>query len=382
MIPRRTNSSCPRPPGTHGERRPCLLRRAVAVCVMPIFILAMWIPAEAGAADGPARAVRQASSAPTSQPAAGSNRGSIGNVSTSRPTSRRRRRVFRFRPLKMRTVQPVRRGVRKATLGAFRTALKLRDLERARDARRIARRGELIDVRLPNSPFQGSSAVSVSAIGGISIPPAADNVPAALRDRIQSIARIAEKDASLAFAMAASLSQRWARPQQSEHIHNQMLEICRKLSKGRGLEPTVAMFRSFVQQIRDEEQHRRAQLRIGRLYYENGDFGKAIVELTINREMAEPTELDAIAGLVKALSLIRLRRSSEAMGLLAWVAGKSPSTPCRARAAFLLGRLNLLYRRHDEARRWLRMTAYQYADQAHAKEALKLLEKLDKQKQR
>lgn len=200
-----------------------------------------------------------------------------------------------------------------------------------------------------------------------------EDTRAGFQDRVHEIATLAKKSPDLALGLAASLCNRWKSPSQSEFIFSQVFKASETFGAGRGLEVRLTMFRSLVQKLKSEELRRRARLKIGRLYYENGDLGKAIVELIVDQQMKHPSHYDTLAGLIKAAVMIRVGQSDKAIPLLEWVATKSPDTRQRARSAFLIGRLCLFRNRDDDARKWLTIVAYQLKDAKYADQAKKLL---------
>lgn len=204
-----------------------------------------------------------------------------------------------------------------------------------------------------------------------SLPP--EDIPAALRDTVRKAMRLANEEPELGFSMAASLCERWDRPPQTEYILSQVLTKCDQMAKGRGPEMVVATFRSFAQQLQGEELHRRAQLKIGRLYYDYNQYGKAVMELTVDPTLKTPSGYDTLAGLVKGVSLMRLGQTEKAFSTLEWVANNSPDTDQRARSALLIGRLKLVHRRQKEAYKWLQKVVQEIPNGVYSEEAKKLL---------
>lgn len=252
-------------------------------------------------------------------------------------------------------------------------------LERTKRMLNAARNSLRLQTRKPK-PTEFSDQIATVSLDNLLSRPnmflLQDDIPAQLKEHISNAVTMAKESPELGFAVAASLCDQWDSPAQSEHIFSELIKTCQQLSRGRGLEMTMVMFRSFIQKLKSEELHRRAQLRIGRLYYENGEFGKAVVELDLDQNVKEPSDSYSLAGLVKAMALIRLGRSAQALSLLEWVATYSQDVKQQARAAFLIGRINLVYNRHDLARKWLKKVAYELADQTHCEQARKLLSQI------
>ena len=201
-------------------------------------------------------------------------------------------------------------------------------------------------------------------------------IPPVLKEETRKMIAVAEQSLELGFGLAASLCKRWNRPDQSEYIFSHVLKACEARSKGRGLEATIVLLRSFIQQLANEELQRRLHLRIGRIYYDNGKYGKVVAELAHLQESSDPDSLETLAGLVKGISLIRHGDSKKAMSLLKWVAKESPDRSQRGRAAFLMGSLHLLYNRRKEAKVWLTKVVYELKDKTFSDQALELLEKM------
>jgi hypothetical protein len=208
------------------------------------------------------------------------------------------------------------------------------------------------------------------------LPPSGEHVPAVLEDRMSCVIDLARNDPEMAFSLAAGLCEKWPSPQQTEYICSQVLEACKVLTKDRGLEATLTLFRAFVQKLHNDELSRRAQLRIGRLYYENGEFGKAVLELAVDPTAKNPSDFDTIAGLFKALAMIRLGQSKEALLLLEWVATTSPDKAQREKAAYLLGRFSLFSSDRERARKWLTIIV-KTGNSEYVAEAQKLLSQIE-----
>lgn len=202
------------------------------------------------------------------------------------------------------------------------------------------------------------------------------DIPIQLQEHVKNAVTLVRESPELGFTLAASLCDKWAGAAQSEYIFSMLIETCMELSRGRGLEVTIIMFRSFVQRLKNQNLRERANLRIGRIYYEHGDFGKAVVELDIDTNVQNPSAGYSLAGLIKAMALIRLGQVDQALSLLEWIAMHSPDTRQQGRAAFLLGRINLLYRKDDQARKWLEKVAYELADLTHVAQARALLSQM------
>lgn len=203
-------------------------------------------------------------------------------------------------------------------------------------------------------------------------------IPPMLRERMRDAMMAAGSNAEMGFALAVSLCERWNSPAQTEFIFGNVLRLCQAQARNRNIEMTLSLFRAFAQMLPNDELRRRAQLRIGRVYYEHGEYGKAVMELTVDIRLREVSPVDTLAGLVKAFSLIRLKRSEEAIELLEWVARSGQSTLQQARAGLLLGKLYLLRQRGDDARRWLTFIATELGDNPHLAEAQKLLARMDR----
>jgi predicted negative regulator of RcsB-dependent stress response len=221
--------------------------------------------------------------------------------------------------------------------------------------------------------IQPSSLYMGTLLSGMMIPFTEDEIPAVLRDRVQQSVYFTNEMPEMGFTMAAALCTRWSSTKQTEYIFTQILDACEKISKGRGVEITVAMFRPFVGQLKDKELQRRAQLKIGRLYYDRGQYGKAVIELQVDIENKTPSQYDSLSGLIKGVALIRLRKLDQAFPLLEWVVANSQDIKQKAKSALLLGRINMLRNSSGEARKWLKKVAYEIPDEACAKEAKELL---------
>ncbi len=208
------------------------------------------------------------------------------------------------------------------------------------------------------------------------IPPAQDDIPAVLRDRTQEITAILKQSPEMGLAMGASLCRRWRSSSQTEYIFSEIIKACHHFSQNRGLEMTIAMFRSFVQRLHDKKLSHRAQLKIGRLYYENGKFGKAVIELAVDRKVKTPSQYDTLAGLVKAVALIRLGHAQKALRWLEWVASVSPDPQQRAKSSFLIGRLHLLYGQKALAIKWLTKVVSEFPDEPYALQARNFLTRI------
>ncbi len=202
-------------------------------------------------------------------------------------------------------------------------------------------------------------------------------IPSVLKEETRKMITVAKQSLELGFGLAASLCKRWNRPDQSEYIFSHVLKACEGRSKGHGLEATIVLLRSFIQRLANEELQRRLHCRIGRIYYDNGEYGKVVAELANLQESPDPDSFETLAGLVKGISLIRLGDSKKAMSLLKWVAKESPNPSQRGRAAFLMGRLHLLYNRHKEAKVWLTKVVYELKDKTFSDQALELLKKME-----
>lgn len=207
-----------------------------------------------------------------------------------------------------------------------------------------------------------------------------DYIPMQLREHLNNAMILTKESPELGFTTAASLCEKWKSPAQSEFIFSELIKTCQKLSIDGGTEMTVVMFRSFVQKLKNDEIHHLARLRIGRLYYENGELGKAVVELDVDQGIKQPSPSYSLAGLIKAMALIRLGQSAQALSLLEWVAECSQDIKQQARAAFVIGRINLLYNHHDLAEKWLKKVAYELADQTYRQQAQKLLSQMSEKR--
>lgn len=199
----------------------------------------------------------------------------------------------------------------------------------------------------------------------------------ALADRLVELAALADEDPEMALGLAVSLFEQWNDPPQSERILNNLLALAATIAGQEELEAQVTVIRWFLQRLQQPTLRHRVQLRLGRLYYTSGDFGKAVVELPVDKSQQEPNRYQSLAGLYKAVSLIRLKQPSLALPLLQWVATRSTVLEQRVRAALLLGRLHALYQQPAKARHWLLYVAERGSKVQQRAQARQLLAELE-----
>jgi len=202
-----------------------------------------------------------------------------------------------------------------------------------------------------------------------------------LADRLGRIRFLARQEPEQVLELAASTFRRWQEPEQSEAIFREVLETTEQIADDDSLESKITLIRWFLKKVDRPELERRVRWRVGRLYYEHGEFGKAAAELDVDKTLKDPDRYHALAGLVKGVSLIRIGKQTEALAVLRWVAENSPLLRQRVRAALLVGQLERVYNRPKQARRWLEFVRDQAADRERRQTAQELLAEMNNLKQ-
>lgn len=202
------------------------------------------------------------------------------------------------------------------------------------------------------------------------------DIPEVLSQRLSELKELGRRSPEAALSLAGSLYEQWDQPRQSERIFDVVLGIARDTAGNAGFEAVMATVRRFAQQVQAERLQHRIRLRMGRLYYAQGSYGKAVAELPVDTSRKKPDRYQTRAGLVKGISWIRLGKAKRALKMLGWVASQGTPASQQSHAALLLGKLYRVYDKPGEAQRWLRHARDQAQQAKRRNEAQKLLKQL------